>query len=186
MIKLDERGFPLEQATQATLDGFEPASESTAAPDAPNNGNGRPKFARNKKHRELEQFARSRSMQLLAKICDAAEKGDMIAAKIIMDRVWPRPRTAPIACELPPTETPADVRAAMLEVLQRVSRGEISSDDGAALVTMMRAILDAHSVKTPSPESDTEAIAGDVRDVFNEKLGRIIEARAVPVTDAAD
>ena len=167
---------------QATLDGFEPTERPEIVPPS----NGRPKFARNKKHRELEQYARSRSMELLAKICNAAEAGDMIAAKIIMDRVWPRPRTAPIVCELPATETPADVRAAMLEVLQRVSRGEISSDDGAALVTMMRAVLDAHSVRTLSPESDTESIAGDARTVFSEKLGRIIEARAVPLTDAAD
>lgn len=183
MIKLDEREFPTLE--QTTLDGFEPAPESVIGP--PNNGNGRPKLARNRKHRELENYARSRSMVLLEKICTAAEGGDMIAAKIIMDRVWPRPRTAPITCELPATETPADVRAAMLEVIQRVARGAISSDDGAALVSMMRNVLDAHSIKTlSSPESDTESIAGDIRTVFSEKLGRVIEARAERMDDAAD
>lgn len=183
MIKLNEREF--SSVEQATLDGFEPAPEPT--PAAPNNGNGRPKLARNHKHRELEKAARSRALPLLLKVISAAENGDMMAAKIVLDRVWPKPRTAPMACELPKTETPADVRAAMLEVIQRVTHGEITSDDGAALVSMMRNVLDAHSIKTlSSPESDTEAIAGDVRTIFSEKLGRVIEARAVRMDAAAD
>jgi hypothetical protein len=173
---------------QGTLiEGCEPAEPN----QAPNNGNGRPKGARNRKHRELELYARSRSMRLLEKIITAAEAGDMMAAKIIMDRVWPKPRTAPIACELPKTETPADVRAAMLDVIQRVSRGEITSEDGAALVAMMRDVLDAHSIKTLSPESDNDALTGDVRAIFQEKITKIIEARgiiearALPAEDSA-
>lgn len=181
MIKIDDGVFPVEQAT--LIDGFE-ESESNQAP--PNSGNGRPKGARNRKHRALEQAARSRALPLLAKVIAAAENGDMMAAKIIFDRIWPKPRTAPIECELPKTETPADVRAAMLEVIQRVSRGEISADDGASLVAMMRDVLDAHSIKTLAPENDNDALTGDIRQVFAEKLGRIIEARAVPIDDAAD
>lgn len=168
----------MEQAT--LLDDFEP---TPAEPNLPNGGNGRPQGARNRKHRELQEYARSRSMKLLEKIVDAAEKGDMMAAKIIMDRVWPKPRTAPMTCELPKAESPAEVRAAMLDVIQRVSQGEITAEDGAALVSMMKNILDAHSIKTLSPETDGDAFAGDVRTMFAEKLGRIIEARAVPVDD---
>ena len=168
----------MEQAT--FIDGFEPADSKVIPPNV-----GRPAGARNKKHRELEKYARSRSMELLAKICDAAEKGDMAAAKIIMDRVWPRPRTAPMSCDLPKTETPADVRGAMLDVLQRVSRGEITSDDGAALVSMMRDVLDAHSIRTLSGDDDKTAIAGDVRELVQKRLGRIIEARALPIDDDA-
>jgi len=169
----------VEQAN--LIEGFEPAPASNAPPS-----NGRPRGARNRKHRELEQYARSRSLTLLTKIVDAAEAGDMIAAKIVMDRIWPRPRTAPIQCELPKTETPADVRLAMLEVIQRVSRGEITADDGAALVSMMKNILDAHSIKTLSADVDDSANDGDVREIFAKRLGRIIEARAVPVDDADD
>jgi hypothetical protein len=160
------------------LDGFEP---DQAPPAAPNAGNGRPKGARNRKHRALEQAARSRALPLLAKVITAAENGDMMAAKIIFDRIWPKPRTAPMVCDLPKTETAADVRTAMLEVLQRVSTGEITSDDGAALVRMMRDILDAHSIKTLAPEADQELLDGDIREQFAQKLGRIIEARAVAV-----
>lgn len=171
----------MEQAT--LIEGFEPTPNQAPAPNA---GNGRPKGARNRKHRALEQAARSAALPLLAKVIKAAENGDMTAAKIIFDRIWPKPRTAPIQCEIPKTETPADVRAAMLEVLQRVSRGEITSDDGAALVSMMRDILDAHSIKTLSTDDDDQANIGDVREIFAKRLGRIIEARAVPVDDADD
>jgi hypothetical protein len=164
------------------IEGFEP--EPNQAPPS----NGRPKGARNRKHRALEAAARSRALPLLSKVITAAENGDMQAAKIIFDRIWPKPRTAPIQCDLPKTETPADVRTAMLDVLQRVSRGEITSDDGAALVAMMRDILDAHSIKTLSTDADDTANIGDVRELFATRLGRIIEARALPIDDddAAD
>src|SRR4029079_4830221 len=162
---------------QATLNGFEPIEP--AAPAAPNAGNGRPKGARNRKHRALEQAARSRALPLLAKIITAAENSDMQAAQIIMDRIWPRPRTAPIQCELPETKTPADVRAAMLDVIGKVAKGELTADDGAALVSMMRDILDAHSIRTLAPESDNQPLQ-DVQQVLGDKLARIIEARAVP------
>lgn len=148
-------------------------------------GNGRPKGARNRRHRELEQYARSRSLKLLETIVAAAEKGDMMAAKIIMDRVWPKPRTAPITLDMPKAETPADVRAAMLEIIQRVAAGEITTDDGASLVAMMKDILDAHSIKTLSPDSDNESLSGDAKKVFSERLAKIIEARAVPVDEPA-
>jgi hypothetical protein len=155
----------------------------------PNEGNGRPKGARGRRNKELEVAARSRALPLVMKIIEAAENGDMAAAKIILDRIWPKPRTAPMNCDMMPTGTPAEVRAAMLDVVQRVSRGEITSDDGAALVSMMRDILDAHSIKTLSPESDNQSLAGDVKQLFQERLTRIIEARAEPVesdSDAAD
>ena len=166
---------------QASLiDGFEP--EPMPAPAPPNQGNGRPRGARNRKHRALEKYAQSAALPLLAKVVKAAENGDMMAAKIIFDRIWPKPRTAPIVCELPKTETPADVRAAMLDVIQRVSRGELTADDGAALVRMMRDILDAHSIRTLAPESEDQPI-GDVQKVLSERLARIIDARAVPIEE---
>lgn len=171
----------MEQAS--LIEGFEPAPNQAPLPNA---GNGRPKGARNRKHRALEQAARSRALPLLAKVITAAENGDMTAAKIIFDRIWPKPRTAPIQCELPKTETPADVRAAMLEVIQRVSRGELTADDGAALVAMMRDVLDAHSVKVLAADNDDTANIGDVRELFAKRLGRIIETRALPADDGDD
>ena len=144
---------------------------------------GRPKNARNRKHQALEAAARSRALPLLLKVIAAAEAGDMQAAKIVFDRIWPKPRTAPIQLEMAKTETPADVRAAMLDIISRVAAGEITTDDGAAIVSMMKNILDAHSIKTLSPDTDNESISGDAKTVFTARLQKIIGARAVPVED---
>lgn len=165
------------------IDGLDPAPDKQSA--APNQGNGRPKGVRNRKHAALEAAARSRALPLLLKVIEQAEAGDMMAAKIVLDRVWPKPRTAPITLELPATETPADVRAAMMEIIQRVSRGEVTTDDGAALVAMMKDILDAHSIKTLSPDSDNQSLSGDAKQIFSDRLARIIETRATPVEDPA-
>jgi len=170
----------VEQAS--LIEDFEPTPHQAPIPPS----DGRPRGARNRKHRALEQAARSRALPLLAKVITAAENGDMQAAKIIFDRIWPKPRTAPIQCELPKTETPADVRAAMLEVIQRVSRGELTADDGASLVAMMRDVLDAHSVKVLAADDGDATNDGDVREIFAKRLGRIIEARALPADDDND
>jgi hypothetical protein len=166
------------------IDGLDPTPGDKQG-NAPNAGNGRPKGVRNRKHAALEAAARSRALPLLLKVIEQAEAGDMMAAKIVLDRVWPKPRTAPITLELPATETPADVRAAMMEIIQRVSRGEVTTDDGAALVAMMKDILDAHSIKTLSPDSDNQSLSGDAKQIFSDRLARIIETRATPVEDPA-
>ncbi len=143
---------------------------------APNNGKGRPKGARNRRHRALERVAQSEAIPLLQTVINAAKSGDMMAAKIILDRVWPRPRSAPINVDMPPTETPSDIRAAMHDLLSRVARGELTTEDGQALIAMMTDMLRAHSFEQNLPDANA-GVTIDVRGTFAERLARVIEAR---------
>lgn len=152
---------------------------------APNGGNGRPKGAKNLKHRALERAARSESLPIVQKLCQMARDGDVLAARVILDRVWPRPRTAPFSVELPPTRTPAEVRAAMHLLLDRVASGEIAPDDGQALVAMMRDTLQAHNIQTMSPVTvNIDARSADARQLLAERLAKVVEQRRAPEGDA--
>lgn len=163
----------------------QPLLPEIVASSPPNNGNGRPRGAKNLKHRALERAARSESLPIVLKLCQMARDGDVLAARVILDRVWPRPRSAPFSVELPPTRTPAEVRAAMHSLLDRVSSGEIAPDDGMALVSMMRDTLQAHNIQTMSPVTiNVDARSADARQVLAERLSKVVEQRRAP--DDAD
>ena len=149
---------------------------------APNNGNGRPKGARNLKHQALERAARSEALPILRKLIAQALEGDTIAAKIIFDRIWPRPKTAFVGLELPATRTPADLRAAMHQLLARVASGEIAPDAGAAFVSIMRDVLEAHRIATFGDDPAAANSDSSARDLLVARLTRAIEDRRIAET----
>jgi hypothetical protein len=144
---------------------------------APNNGNGRPAGARSVRTRTLERAVRSDILPIIQKVITLAKDGDMIAAKLILDRVWPRPRMGPSMIDLPATRTPAEIRAAMHQLLARVTRGEVSPDEGAAIVSIMRDVLDSHRVQTFDAPGAVEVRATTARELLEQRLARQIAER---------
>jgi hypothetical protein len=154
-----------------------PAERPNATNGGPNAGNGRPRGARNLKHKALERVAQSEAVPILRQLCKQALDGDTQAAKIIFDRIWPRPRTAPIAVNLPETRTPAELRAAMHGILAQVASGQLASDDGAALVSIMRDVLDSHRVQAIGDDSHGAAEETSTRELLVSRLERAIAER---------
>src|SRR5262245_7885714 len=147
--------------------------DSRGRPIRPINGGiGRPHGVRAKKYVLMEKIADNNRVELVETVIGAALRGDMIAMKLILDRIGPRPRSLPLAIELPPTSTPVEIQAAMHELLGRVARGEISTDDGAALVSMAKDILAAHNVveNMLSPQSQPGRPVVDVREMLVQRL----------------
>jgi hypothetical protein len=145
--------------------------------DAPNSGNGRPRGARNVKQRVLERAVRSEVLPIIQKVCEQAKAGDTYAARLILDRVWPRPRMAATLIDLPETRTPGELRAAMHGLLARVTRGEIPPDEGAAIVAIMRDVLDSHRIQTFDVGPAVDVRAANARELLTERLARAIEER---------
>lgn len=137
---------------------------------------GRPKGSRNLRHYYLEKLAKDNAISLVRSVIAAANGGDMVAAKIILDRIWPRPRTAPIAVELPAVDSPAGIRDAMASALEQVFAGHISTDDGQALMSMLKAKLEAHSIRTVEGPAEV-AQASDAREALFLKLKTAMERR---------
>ena len=147
-------------------------------PDAPNNGNGRPRGARKIKYQALERAVRAEILPILQKLIAQAKAGDTYAARLILDRVWPRPRTAPISIELPETRNPAELREAMHRLLGQVAAGEIAPDEGAAFMGIIRDVLEAHRIQTLDPASNVDMQGANARELLTTRLSRMIEERS--------
>jgi hypothetical protein len=148
------------------------------AVNAPNGGNGRPKGAPNLKHEVFKKLAYHHAVDLTERLIAEALAGDMYAMRIIMDRIWPRPRTAPIQLkDLPATQTPEDIRRAMHQMLQKVAAGEITAEDGAAVVGIMQDIIRAYSIDALTGGASITVQTSDSRGILAERLARAIEAR---------
>ena len=77
-------------------------------------------------------------------VIDAAKGGDMIAARIVLDRITPVRRDRPVVFDLPAIGTTADLPKATNALLQAVASGELTpseaSDIGKAVDAHVRAI----------------------------------------------
>jgi hypothetical protein len=148
---------------------------------APNGGNGRPRGTTNLRRRAFERAAQSEALPIIRKLIELALQGDTLAARIILDRIWPKPKAAAIMANIPRTGSAADIRAAMHDLLHQITTGEIPPDDGQALMAAMRDVLDAHRIQTfDTTITATTAPESSAREQLASRLTRLIEARKEP------
>src|SRR5215204_3918933 len=67
-------------------------------------GPGRPKGERTRLAAALDAIAAADAEAVLAAVLEAAKAGDMGAAKLILDRLWPAPKGRALELDLPPVE----------------------------------------------------------------------------------
>lgn len=110
-------------------------------PGKSGNPNGRKAGARSKALLALDAAIGKEDAEAIIKaMVDKAKDGDAVAARTILDRVWPVRRGARLSFELPDVNTANDLPAAIGAIGRQVAAGEISPDEGAAVVSL----LDAH------------------------------------------
>ncbi len=74
-------------------------------------------------------------------VITAAKAGDMVAAKLVVDRIHPRPRDPVVKIELPECNSLQDFPAVTNAILDAVAEGEISPSEGNAIAN---GVLAAH------------------------------------------
>lgn len=119
---------PTKNGKQSTATRFKPGNPG---------GPGRPAGSRNKATVMLDQLAEGEAPELLRTVLTSAKGGDMAAARIVLERVWPARKARPVFLTLPPIQTAADVVAALGAVADAVGAGEISPDEGAAVASIL-------------------------------------------------
>ncbi len=108
-------------------------------PGVSGNPLGRPAGRRNKATELLEAML-VEDWQAVAKgLLDAAKKGNASAARVVLDRVAPKPRGRTVALELPPVETVADVDKALNVVLAGIGGGTVTPSEGATISGILEA-----------------------------------------------
>ena len=102
---------------------------------------GRPKGSRNRVHVRLLELLASQGESVLQAVITAAKAGDMVAAKLVLDRALPR-RMCAIGVELtlPPLRTASDIVQAMSSVFEAVVDGHIPTSEAATLCQMLQSL----------------------------------------------
>jgi len=98
------------------------------------------------------------------KAIDAAKAGDMVAIRLVLDRICPPRKTRPIHIELPPIKNAGGVAEAQQEVLRAACAGELLLDEAQVLSGLLEARR--QSLETQELEArltGLEAIAGRSR-----------------------
>ena len=76
---------------------------------------------------------------LTRKAVELALEGDTTALRLCLERIYPAPKDRPVAVDLPPVETAADLPRATAALLAAVARGAITPQEGNALAAIVAA-----------------------------------------------
>jgi len=108
-------------------------------PGQSGNPTGRPKGARTKVLAALDALGEGEAEAIVLAMVEKAKDGDAMAARSILDRVWPVRKGSRIQFALPPIEKPEQLPAAIASITQQVADGEISPDEGTLIVGLIEA-----------------------------------------------
>jgi hypothetical protein len=76
---------------------------------------------------------------LLNTVVDAARKGNLRAAEIVLARIWPQRKGRPVQLTLPPVRQASDLVPAQAALLQAIGEGAITPEEGAAVASVLEA-----------------------------------------------
>jgi hypothetical protein len=84
-----------------------------------------------------ERLMEEDAQDVVRAVVSAAKDGDMVAARLVLDRVLPVRKGRPLRLTLPSVATPADLSAAMAMLVAEVAAGRITADEGAAVGALL-------------------------------------------------
>jgi hypothetical protein len=127
------------------------------------NPSGRPRGSKNAALVALDRIGESAAQGLLQTVITKALDGDMMAARILLDRAWPARRGRPVVFDAPRVETAADVVRALGHILDATASGQLTIEEAAGLAaiieTQRKAIetteLDARLSELERRQNDT-------------------------------
>jgi hypothetical protein len=133
------------------------------SPGVSGNPQGKPAGCRNRASRMLEAITDADLAAIVAKIVQKAKAGDVMAAKILLDRLIPVPRTRSVLVDMPSL---ADGRAqsratALAAVLTAMSAGQIDPSEATIIADLVertgQAIGNCGGIGEPSPLTKEES-----------------------------
>jgi hypothetical protein len=115
------------------------APRSAFKPGTSGNPAGKPAGTRSKSTQLLLVLMQDGAQKITQAVIDAAQGGDLMAAKIILDRVMPPAKERPVCVDLPDTSTSEGVAAAQNAILQAVATGELLPGEASTLSSIVEA-----------------------------------------------
>jgi hypothetical protein len=91
----------------------------------------------------LEQLNEGQAEQLINKTIELAMGGNVRCLGILLDRIWPARKGAPIALDFPPIKSPQDVLDVLAALLTAVGEGRLSPEEALALSQVAQQLVKA-------------------------------------------
>ena len=110
---------------------------------------GRPRGAKNKTTRLVEQLLQDDAEQLTRKLVDLAKAGDAPCLRLLFDRLLPRRNGRPIDIDLPPVTNANDAVNAIPAIFTAVSNGTITPGEASDLTDILNTfvrVLEVHDL----------------------------------------
>lgn len=117
----------------------EPPKNTRFKPGQSGNPRGRRAGSRSKVLTALDALGEGEATAIVQAMIQKAKEGDPVAARTILDRIWPPRKGARLQFDLPPIETAEALPGAVAEIAQQVADGSISPDEGATIVGLLEA-----------------------------------------------
>ena len=115
------------------------APKTAFKPGTSGNPAGKPAGTRSKSTQLLLVLMQDGAQKITQAVIEAAQGGDLMAAKIILDRVMPPAKERPVCVDLPDTSTSEGVTAAQNAILQAVATGELLPGEATTLSNIVEA-----------------------------------------------
>lgn len=112
-------------------------SDARFQPGKSGNPKGRPSGSRNKIFATLDAIGDESAEAIVRAVVDKAKDGDVMAAKAILERVWPVRKGSPVSFHLPSIAKVEELPAAVEAVAQQVACGDLSPEEGASVVALI-------------------------------------------------
>ena len=135
------------------------------------NPKGRTKGTRHGAIVALEAIGKPHAEQLVLKAIELALKGDTVAIKILLDRLWPVRKGVPMTVDLPEIRHAGDLVSAMRALVARVGDGTITPEEGSAMASLLEA--QRRAIETAQLEERLAVIEGRLLD---QPSGRVQDA----------
>jgi len=87
------------------------------------NPSGRPKGSRNKATLAVQALLEGEGEAITRKAIESAKEGDMTAIRLVLERLLPPRKDAPVSFELPAIESAEDLPTAIAALIEAVSQG---------------------------------------------------------------
>ena len=101
------------------------------------NPSGRPKGSRNTATLAVQQLLDNESEAITRKLIEKAKEGDMLAIKLVMERVCPPRKDAPVTFTFSHIKTMEGLIAAVDQILQQISHGDITPQEAERVIALI-------------------------------------------------
>lgn len=117
---------------------------------------GRPRGSRHKTTVAMMALLEGEAEAITRACIEAAKGGDVMAIRLVLERLLPPAKERPIACDLPDVQTAEDVAKAQAAILQGLADGDLLPSEAATLASFVDRARDAH--KRAEGEARLEAM----------------------------